>query len=156
MEDTEGEPLEYASLDVKSLPLADIARKWGLTVKAGSFNGEYYAYYSDYRKEIVMATDNELSFLHELSHAAHYRIDKDAYRCEKWEKELIAELSAAALCHMIGKEPNTGNHFQYIKRYAEEAKLSPVKACMKILDTCMQVIEEIVKEIDTISLKEAA
>ena len=29
MEDTEGEPLEYASLDVKSLPLADIARKWG-------------------------------------------------------------------------------------------------------------------------------
>ena len=82
--------------------------------------------------------------------------DPKAAQAPEWEKELIAELSASALCHLIGKEPNTGNHFRYISRYAEEAKLSPVKACMKILDTCLNVIEEITKETDFPMLKEAA
>jgi hypothetical protein len=41
MEDTEGEPLQYAQLDTKTLPLADVAERWGLEIKAGSFNGEY-------------------------------------------------------------------------------------------------------------------
>ena len=54
------------------------------------------------------------------------------------------------------KDPNTGNHFRYISRYAEEAKLSPVKACMKILDTCLKVIEEITKETELPTLHEAA
>jgi antirestriction protein ArdC len=151
MEDTEGEPLEYAPLDPKSLPLADVALSWGLEVKAGAFNGAYYAYYSGARQEIVMATDDESVFFHELAHAAHYRIDQNAAKAPAWEKELIAELSAAALCQMFGKTLNTGNHYRYIKHYAEEAKLSPVKACMKILDTCLQVIEAIAKEADNLS-----
>ena len=46
MEDTEGEPLSYANLDIDKLPFSDIAKRWGIEVKTGSFNGEYYAYYS--------------------------------------------------------------------------------------------------------------
>lgn len=156
VEDTEGDPIEYLKLDTEKLPLADVAKKWGIDVKAGAFNFEYYGYYCKGRNEIVMATDNEKTFLHELSHAAHFRIDPKAQDLPKWQKEIIAELSAAALLYMIGKEPQIGNHFQYIKYHAEEAKLDTLKACLKILDTCLAVIEEIVKESKSEEFKDAA
>ncbi|MDD5673082.1 MAG: hypothetical protein PHC61_02875 [Chitinivibrionales bacterium] len=156
VEDTEGKPLEYLPLDVKALPLADIAARWGIEIKAGAFNGEYYGYYSDGKKEIVLATDNERTFLHELSHASQYRIDPKAEQAPAWEKEIIAELSASALLYMMGKEGHIGNHFAYITRYAEQAHLSTVKACMKILDTCLKVINEIVEASETQELNQAA
>ena len=156
MEDTEGDPLNYAQLETKALPLADVAEKWGLEVKAGAFNGEYYGYFSAERKEIVLTTDSERTFLHELSHAAHYRIDAKAAQAPEWEKEIIAELSASALLYMLGKDGHMGNHFKYISRYAEEAKLSTVKACMKILDTCLKVINEIVAASTMPELNQAA
>ncbi|MDD5673283.1 MAG: hypothetical protein PHC61_03915, partial [Chitinivibrionales bacterium] len=156
MEDTEGQPLKYAQLETKSLPLADIAARWGIEIKAGAFNGEYLGYYSDGKKEIVLATDNERTFLHELSHAAHYRIDPKAEQAPAWEKEIIAELSASALLYMMGKEGHTGNHFAYITRYAEQAHLSTVKACMKILNKCFAVINEIVEAAEPQELNQAA
>ena len=70
----------------------------------------------NFRKEIVMATNEEAIFFHELAHAAHYRIDPKAINADKSEKELIAELSAAALCQLTGKKLNIGNHFRYIKK----------------------------------------
>jgi len=147
MEDTEGEPLEYVNLDTKTLPFANVAKKWGLTVIAGSFNGEYYGYYSPSRNEIVMATDEEEAFLHELAHAAHFRIDPKAAELPKWQQEIIAELSAGALLYMIGKEAQIGNHYQYIKSHAADADLDPFKACMKILDVCIAVISAITAEV---------
>jgi hypothetical protein len=62
MEDTDGDPLEYSPLDTGSLPLADVAKKWGLDVISGSFNGEYYGYYSPDKKEIVMVSAPKYSF----------------------------------------------------------------------------------------------
>jgi hypothetical protein len=55
----EGQPKQYAQLDTKTLPLADVAERWGLEIKTGSFNGEYLGYYSSDKKEIVLATDSE-------------------------------------------------------------------------------------------------
>lgn len=147
MEDTDGEPLSYVNLDTEKLPLADVAKRWGLEVIAGSFNGNYYGYFTPNRNEIVLATNEEKTFLHELSHAAHFRIDPKAADLPSWQKEIIAELSAGALLYMLGKEPQIGNHFRYIKNHAEEANLDPLKACMKILDICLAVIEAINVEV---------
>lgn len=149
MEDTEGEPLSYVSFDTKTLPLIDIAERWGIEVKTGSFTGEYYGYYSPVRQEIVLATDSERTFIHELSHAAHYRVDPKAKDLPKWQKEIIAELSAGALLYMMGKEGYTQKHFDYIKSYAENENLSPIKACMQLLDTCIKVVNTITDEIKT-------
>ena len=56
-------------------------------------------------------------------------------------------LSACALAYMLGRKlPDTlGNHFQYIKHYAEKAGMSPVKACMKHIATVELVLKEILK-----------
>lgn len=149
MEDTDGEALSYVTLDIDTLPLVDVAKKWGIEVKTGVFNGEYYGYYSPMRNEIILATDEEKTFLHELAHVAHFRIDSKAYTLPDWQTEIVAELSSAALLYILGKEPLIGNHFRYIQKYAEESKLDPLKACMKILDTCIAVIEAIMKETET-------
>jgi len=156
MEDTEGEPLQYAQLDTKALPLADVAERWGLEIKAGSFNGTYYGFFSADKKEIVLATDSERTFIHELCHSSHFRIDPKAAEAPKWEKEIIAEFSASAILYMLGKDGHIATHFDYIKRYAEQAKLTPVKACMKLLDTCLKVIEEIVSESKAPELQKVA
>jgi hypothetical protein len=154
VEDTEGEPLEYINLDVQELPLIDVAKKWNLEVKIGAFNGNYYGYYSNHDKEIVLATNEEYVFLHELAHAAHYRIDQEARNLATWEKEIIADLSAAALLYMVGKEAKLGNHYNYIKHYAEEAGLDIFKACMKLLDVCLDVITAITQEAKAEEIKE--
>lgn len=156
MEDTEGEPLQYAHLETKELPLAEVAERWGLEIITGAFNGNYYGYYSSEKKEIVLASDNERTFLHELSHAAHYHIDPQAYALPKWQKEIIAELSAGALLYMMGKDGHIKSHFNYITSYAKEANISTVKACMQILDTCFKVIDSIIIEADSCSFQKAA
>jgi hypothetical protein len=156
VEDTEGDPIEYLKLDTEKLPLADVAKKWGIDIKAGAFNGEYNGYYCNARNEIVMATNDERTFLHELSHSAHYRIDPNAQYLPSWQKEIVADLSAAALFYMLGKEPPLGNHFGYIKSNAQIAGIDTLKACLKILDTCLAVIDEIVKETKSVEFNQAA
>jgi len=155
VEDTEGKPLEYLPLDVNALPLP-ISPPLGNRSKSRRLQWGISWILSDGKKEIVLATDNERTFLHELSHASNYRIDPKAQQAPTWEKEIIAELSASALLYMMGKDGHMGNHFEYITRYAEQAHLSPVKACMKILDTCLKVINEIVEASNPQQLNQAA
>ena len=56
-------------------------------------------------------------------------------------QEIIAELSAAVLCRMVGKELDTiGNSYRYIKRYSEKLSLSPHQACLKVLADTEKVL----------------
>lgn len=74
-------------------------------------------------------------------------MDPKAKNLPRWQKEIIAELSAGALLYMMGKEGYTQKHFDYIKSYAENENLSPIKACMQLLDTCIKVVNTITDEI---------
>jgi len=146
VEDTGGAPLEYENLELPELPLMEKAKEWGISVKAIPGNYNYYGYFSNDRKEIAMATKEESVFFHELSHAAHTRITKrDGKRpSEQWEKELVAELCAAALCRIVGKtSKHLGNSYQYIRHYSENAGLSPIKGCLNVLTTVEQILSYI-------------
>ena len=59
----------------------------------------------------------------------------------------IAELSAQALCRMVGKKDKdtTGNSFQYIERYAKDINLSAHNACLKVLKETEKVLNLILK-----------
>jgi hypothetical protein len=57
---------------------------------------------------------------------------------------------------LISGKPEMIPWFIEIKRYAEEAKLTPVKACMKLLDTCLKVIDAIVSESKAPELQKVA
>ena len=141
VEDTEGEPLDYQQIKLPELPLANKAKEWGISVKAIPGNYRYYGYFSQERKEIGLATREESVFFHELAHAAHQRVATDFKNAQCWRKEIVAELTAAVLCKMVGKTSRyLGNNYQYITHYAKEANLTPVRACMEMIGDVERVL----------------
>jgi antirestriction protein ArdC len=141
VEDTEGEPLDYQQLELPELPLMEVARSWGISVKAIPGNYHFIGCFSQERKEIALATKEESIFFHELAHAAHQRILGELKEGQDWKQEIVAELSAAVLCKIAGKTSNTlGNSYQYIERYAKKADLAPWQACIKVMSDVEKVL----------------
>jgi len=143
VEDTDGDPLDYVNLQLPELPLIELAQKWGLSVKAVPGNYSYYGYYSDNRKQIALATKEEIVFFHELSHAAHARVLGKLKAGQDWKQEIVAELSASVLCCLVGKDSDKylGNAYEYIERYASEAKIDVFKACMQVIADVDKVLK---------------
>jgi len=141
VEDTDGEPLTYENIKLPDLPLMDKARKWGISIKTFPGNIRCYGYFSQDRKEIALATEEDAVFFHEMAHAAHQKLAADFKKTASWKKEIVAELAAAALCRMVGKtSKHLGNNYQYIKHYAEKENLSPVKACLEVIGDVEKVL----------------
>jgi len=115
-EDTGGEPLEYEQISIPELPLIQKALEWGISVKCIPGDYSYYGFYSAPRKEIALATPEEKVFFHELSHAAHEKVKGQLKSGQDPLQEIVAELSAASLCMLVGKTTNGtfGNSYKYI------------------------------------------
>ena len=141
-EDTDGKELEYETIELPDLPLIERAEEWGISVRAIPGNYRYRGYYSMERKEIALATPEEKVFFHELSHAGHEKVKGSLTRGQDALQEIVAELSAAALCKLVGKQGNdtSGNSYRYIEKYAEKIKMSPYKACLKVMSETEKVL----------------
>ncbi len=136
VEDTEGEALDYEKvIPLPELPLLDKAEEWGITVSTIMPHKDFLGVYFPNAKEIIVASPEEIVFFHELSHAAYELCIGKLEPGQRWDQEIIAELSAQALCHLIGKQPSNklGNTYHYIEGYAAEAGLKPIAACMKVI-----------------------
>lgn len=142
VEMTDGEPLDYQKIELPELPLIDRAKSWGIDVKAVPGNFQYYGYFSAKRKEIGLATPSEKTFFHELSHSADLIIKGNLKPGQNPLQEITAELSAQALCRLAGKsmEDTSGNSFRYISHYASKLKITPVKACLKVLSDVEKIL----------------
>jgi antirestriction protein ArdC len=145
VEDTEGEPLDYEDTGIKEFPLMEKAQEWGLNVHAVEGNGRYWGAYNG--RDIKLATPEEAVFFHELSHHAHKLVIGQLRPGQDWKQEIVAELSAAALCRIVGLEKETtGNSYRYIEAYAKEAGLNPVMACLQVLNETEKVLKLILSE----------
>ena len=142
VEDTEGEPLDYQNIELPELPFIKRANDWGINVKAVPGNYRYYGYFSPARNEIALATPAEKTFFHEMSHAADHIIKGHLKPGQDPFQEITAELSAQALSRIAGKsiEDTTGNSFRYISHYAQKVKMSPEKACLRVLSDCEKIL----------------
>jgi antirestriction protein ArdC len=147
VEDTDGEALEYETLELPDFPLMERAEEWGISVKAIPGNYRYYGYYQPGRNEIGLATVEESVFFHELSHVAHEKVKGVLKTGQDPLQEIVAELSAQALCRMVGKQARdtTGNSYRYIQSYAEKLKASPHAACLKVMSDSEKVLSLILK-----------
>ena len=146
-EDTEGEEVEYKQLEVPKFPLLERAGEWGVSVKAIPGNFRYRGYYSSERKEISLATPEEKVFFHELAHAGHDRVKQGLKAGQDPLQEIVAELSAQALCRLVGKQikDTTGNSYQYIESSAQKFKVSAYSACLRVMQETEQVLNLILK-----------
>jgi len=154
VEDTEGEPLpanddRYAEW-VKQLPLVEVAEAWDVRVDTFTHrNGNplgYYRYGSSRGQAIMLGTENLATWAHELIHAADHRVS--GLHGKDWHKEIVAELGSATLLRCLGLEydADLGGAFAYIARYAAQARLPTVKACIGVLD---RVCESVKLVLDT-------
>ena len=70
---------------------------------------------------IALASPEECVFFHELAHAGHDKL-APLKPGQDWKQEIVAELSAAVLCRLVGKKPdNLGQSYRYIEKYAIRA-----------------------------------
>lgn len=154
VEDTDGEPLDYEQIELPNLPLIQVAEDWGIDVRAVPGNYRYYGAYSPTNSEIRLATKEECVFFHELSHASHEKVIGGLKGGQVPYQEIVAELSAQALCVMVGKtaKDTLGNAYKYIEHYASKVKQSPYTACMKVLREVEQVINLILAGTNTNNL----
>ena len=140
-EDTDGKPLPYEPSQPP--PLAEVAEAFGLQVSYQSYASQYYGYYQGSGKKIVLASHNAQVFFHELAHAAHERIEGKLTGGQVPSQEIIAELTAATLAQMYCPEANLGFSYEYVKGYAKQSKKSIERACLAVLNTVGQVLDEI-------------
>ncbi|OGU39020.1 MAG: antirestriction protein [Ignavibacteria bacterium GWB2_35_12] len=148
MEDTEGEPLAYEKIKLPQLPLMEKAQAWGISVKAVSGSWEYNGYYVPQKKEICLATPEERTFFHELAHAAHEKVLGSIQAGQHPAQEIVAELSAQALCRIVGKttDSQAGNSYRYIETYSAKIGCTPYIACVKLLSEVEKVLNLILTE----------
>jgi antirestriction protein ArdC len=141
VEDTEGKPLDYQRIELPELPLMEVAQEWGISVKAVPGNYRYFGYFSQERREIALATEEESVFFHELAHAAHQRILGELKKGQDWKQEIVAELGAAVLCKVVGKtSKHLGNSYRYIEEHARSANLTPWQGCMRVISDTEKVL----------------
>lgn len=154
---TEGEPLpeeteEKAFLD--GLPLLAAARQLGLNVTTyGGAQGKgALGFYAPGRQLIGLGVENVSTWLHELLHAADDKLGNLKERGQHWRSEVVAELGGATLAVMLGLDvdADTGGAWEYIQRYATEAKIEPVTACIRCLDRIAQAINLILETAESI------
>jgi antirestriction protein ArdC len=152
-EDTDGKDLAYETIELPDLPLIERAEEWGISVRAIPGTYRYNGYYSMEKKEIALATSEEKTFFHELSHAGHEKVKGGLTGGQDALQEIVAELSAAALCKIVGKQgkDTSGNSYRYIEKYAEKIKMSPYKACLKVMSETEKVLNLILKGEDGIA-----
>ena len=148
VEDTEGAPLDYPPLEPpQPPPLWEVAEQWGLTVSYATFGRlglSVYGSYAPAQRQITLATHDEQVFFHELAHAAHQQVVGRLQGGQSWAQEVVAELTAATLMHLYGRQPaNDGAAYQYIAGYARRAGLPAYRACLAVLsevERCLHLI----------------
>jgi hypothetical protein len=137
---TEGEPLLEVNTTLAPAtlpPLANVADKWGISVRYTPFTGRAYGSFSSTAQDIRLATHEESVFFHELAHAAHSKIEhlkggQDA------RQETIADFTACVLMEVYGLKDSTGLTWQYIKSYNPD---NPMSAIIGALDTIGKVLD---------------
>jgi antirestriction protein ArdC len=151
VEDTEGDPLDYEQIELPVLPLLERAEEWSIAVKAIPGNYRYYGAYLLDKKEIVLASKEEVTFFHELSHVAHEKVKGKLKAGQDPFQEITAELSAAVLCSLIGKsgEKYLGSNYQYIETYAKRVKKSVHSACLTVMSDTEKVLNLILAKEET-------
>ena len=150
LEQTDGKPIENgeeAQKFLDTLPLMNVAEKWGIQVNA--YNGEghcAYGMYSPTSNFIALGVQNLSTWAHELAHAADDRLgtlDKD----KRWLSEVAAELAGAVLLEAIGytEESDRGGAWEYIKHYAKDAGVEPIDACRMVIGRVGKIVESILE-----------
>lgn len=148
---TEGPNPELHEEALEGLPLRALAKRWGINVVTFPGQGGPIAGSMHYRLDpdghrvpetITLGVSGQRTFVHELVHAAEAKLGVPQ-ESEKIKKEIVAQLGASTLLHLIGRpvEADVGYTFTYIRSYVLET--NPKAGDLEILEACTAVLERI-------------
>jgi len=147
VEKTEGKDVDYkVDKEMPQFLCEKVAKNWGMKVRQGFDNPSFYAYFSPERKEIVMATDDQQAFFHELVHAADEKVQGAIKAGQDSNQEIVAEFGAAVLMRMFGLKAGTKNTYEYIDKYADNLKKETVDAVIPLVSRIGKAINLILDE----------
>lgn len=149
VENTYGKPLEETEKQIFKMPeLVHVAEKLNCKVRFGN-TGKAWGYLA-HRKgsqesEIVLGTEEQGTFFHELTHLAQLRIDGSLKNGQDPTQECIAQLGSCVLARMYGFKLDNYT-FQYISHYAKTNKPDQVaKKCFEISQKVSEILNFIMK-----------
>lgn len=125
VQDTEGQPLADSEYTPEALPpLQEVAQRIGAQVSYTPMLGDFLGRYIPQHKAIELCTHEPATWFHELAHAVDHflgtlnakRKNDAAYK----DGEVVAEFTAAALCHLYGIAYEH-NALRYIEGYRKDA-----------------------------------
>jgi hypothetical protein len=157
---TEGEPLpelERASAFLDTLPLLEVARHWGLLVKAVAPSGRLGYYLR--RTEIGLAVENFATWSHELVHAAEDRLGNlNPAGGQQLDNEVVAELGGAVLLECLGYtvESDRGGAYDYVASYCRKHSRDLLAVCTELLDRTCAAVDLILRTAETLAAVEVA
>lgn len=139
-----GAKIEYVKNPPKELPpLNDVAEKWGINIEY-KVHPKAWGSYDQTNNEIQLSTDNATTFFHELSHAAHKKIDGSLKGGQDPQQEAIAQLSAGVLSQMYGQKMDLYT-YDYIKNYAKDDHKKALQLISKVIKKTGEVLELILE-----------
>jgi hypothetical protein len=146
---TSGSEIVYKKLDVPNMPYLEVANFLEIKVEAvGYQKGKGYGSFTPSLNRIQLATPDQVTFFHELSHAVdHYLIKKlggkglSMETKQYSEQEIVAQFSANVLAYIVGYEIEETT--AYTKQYIEHYKLSesPEQDLIKLLSRIEKIVE---------------
>lgn len=143
---------------IDALPLVEIARAWGLNIEA--FNGRDGKALGHYclDQAIGLGVKNLSTWAHELLHSADHRLGNLKEKGQHWRSETVAELGGAVLLECLGfdTESDRGGCMDYVSKYAINAGLQPIQACMDVLKRTCEAVELILTEAGRLTLQQSA
>lgn len=145
------EPLEEAAGAVLTYepktppPLRWLVEKWGMQAIFAPLQDVIGVHV---RGQVIKTSGSIGTFFHELGHAAHYRIDREAFAvASDLEKETVAGIIAAVLCRLYAPEYDYSGEAWY--RISDLGYRDPADAVMKVLALIEKVLAEIMGEVET-------
>ena len=141
IEDTEGKKVDTPNYTPKDLPpFYSVAEKIGVNVEYMPYTKDKLGFFSPDKKKIQLNSYDSAVYFHELSHAVHNIIEKDAFK-DKARAEIVAEFSSAVLCQMVGIEGQAFNAYEYVKKYCHtKTPNGTIKKIMNLLGTIEKVV----------------
>lgn len=154
LEDTEGPEIpRFDYTPPEPPPLAEVAAAMNISVQYLPANTSANGYYmgGDFvRPRIALMTHEARTFFHELTHAAHDAIGLLRGR-QKWQREIVAELSAAVIGEMYGQRDRLEHSAAYLETHAPEGH-DIGRACASVLADVEKVLNFIWDKADALAV----